>query len=200
MRRLQPAPDVVTAALQQTCPKIPACAHCCISASRMRHTEPAGLSTCGPAFNPQVRVISARATFVPERAETTVTRGHSRTTRMTAERDTYRLTPCPKRPDGQRVTRAAELPFQLQFTAVQEVHAGPAKGVGPGWTALNGHDLRAHGRGPRPDGGQRLRRRRPGPGASPWITACATPAPATCTTRRARARAATTGTGRAAGV
>ena len=33
------------------------------------HTEPAGLSTGGPAFNPQVRVISARATFVPERAE-----------------------------------------------------------------------------------------------------------------------------------
>ena len=66
---------------------------------------------------------------------------------MTAERDTYRLTPCPKRPSEQRVTRAAELQFQLQFTAVQEVHAGPAKGVGPGWTALNGHDLRAHGRG-----------------------------------------------------
>ncbi len=34
-----------------------------------------------------------------------------------------------------------QLQFQLQFTAVQEVHAGPAKGVGPGWTALNGHDL-----------------------------------------------------------
>lgn len=60
---------------------------------------------------------------------------------MTAELDTYRLTPCPKRPSEQRVTRAAELQFQLQFTAVQEVHAGPAKGVGPGWTALNGHEF-----------------------------------------------------------
>ena len=196
MRRLQPAPDVVTAALQQTYPETPACAHCCISASRMRHTEPTGLSTGGPAFK------SAGSCHIGpcHGRKTTVTSGHSRTTRMTAERDTHRLTPCPKRPSEQRVTRAAELQFQLQFAAVQEVHAGPAKGVGPGWTALNGHDLHAHGRGPRPDGGQRLRRRRPGPGASPWITACATPVPATCTTRRARAPAATTGTGRAARV
>ena len=53
---------------------------------------------------------------------------------MTAERDTHRLTPCPKRPSEQRVTRAAELQFQLQFTAVQE---GP-RGTGQErWSRLN---------------------------------------------------------------
>jgi hypothetical protein len=59
---------------------------------------------------------------------------------MTAELDTYRLTPA-RNVLLSSGSRAAELQFQLQFTAVQEVHAGPAKGVGPGWTALNGHDL-----------------------------------------------------------